>query len=124
MRTYHDAMDPDTSAGLVLDLVLVTLALVGVPILIIVVDARREARRNRRLREHGRTTSGSVTELHCDPGDGMVSPTYWADVSCHDDGQAFTARVNLSGDQHKVLYPGSRLDVTYLPGQPQTARIL
>src|SRR5262249_5561213 len=96
----------------------------GLPIAIVVVANRLEARRNHRLRAYGRTSSGSVTELGAIAGDGMTSSTYWADVSCHDDDQEFTARVPLTGAQYKALYPGSRLDVTYLPGRPRTARVL
>ena len=123
MPTYTDAMNPDTSAGLVVDLVLVVLVIVAAPVVIIVVAGRGESRRNRQLRELGRTTSGSVTRLHCDPGDGMSSPRYWAEVSWHDDGQG-SPRALTSAATSTRSYPGSRLDVTYLPGQPKTARIL
>jgi hypothetical protein len=96
----------------------------GVPVGILVAFRRREAAQVRRLRSAGRTTSGYVTGLGTDPGDGMTSPTYWADVHCAGDGEPFTAHVALTPDQYRAVRTGSRLDVTYLPGRPRSARVL
>jgi len=97
-----------------------------VPMLIIVlavVAARRfDAHQIRTLRRDGRTIHALVTKLGIDSGDGMSSSTCWADVICPSD--AFTGRVTLRHDQYKTFQTGSRVDVTYVPGRPSSARIL
>ena len=52
----------------------------------------------------------------------MVSPMYWADVSC--DGESFSARVYIEADRYRALRKGSLVDVTYLPGRPRSAHLL
>lgn len=107
-------------ALMVLGLVIV----LGAPVGILVAFRRRDAGQVRRLRSAGRTASGHVTDLGTDPGDGMTSPTYWADVYCDGDAEPFTVRVALSPEKYGAVHVGSRLDVTYLPGRPRSARVL
>jgi hypothetical protein len=95
----------------------------GVTILGIAVALTAGATHARHLRQAGRTTEGYVTGLGINTGDGMVSPMYWADVSC-DGEEPFSARVYIQADRYEALRKGSLVNVTYLPGRPGSAGVL
>jgi hypothetical protein len=95
----------------------------GVTILGIAVALTAGATHARHLRQAERTTEGYVTGLGINTGDGMVSPMYWADVSC-DGEEPFSARVYIQADRYEALRKGSLVNVTYLPGRPGSAGVL
>ena len=97
---------------------------VGIPITIVAGVLAAAALHRRRLRRDGRTVKALVSSLVADPGDGLTSPAYWANVQYDDGGDFVTTRVSISRaeyDRHRV---GTGVLVAYLPGKPSSARRL
>jgi hypothetical protein len=82
----------------------------------------REAEHRRRLRWEGRTATAHVSSLGYEPGDGLVSGSYWARVQYDDGGDFVTTKVSISGAEYRSYREGTRVLVSYLPGQPTSAR--
>ena len=78
----------------------------------------REAEHRRRLRLGGRTAKAHVS---CLDGDSLCA-SYWAKLQYDNDGRFVTTLVPVSGAQYQRLRVGTDVLVTYLPGQPDSAR--
>ena len=105
-------------------LLFTVLLMVGLLAVIVLPLRLLDLRHLRRLREKGRTVNSYVTNLGENSGDGMSSPSYWAEVSWDADDGTFSARVTLSHKQYDSLRVGSRLTVAYMPGRERRARTL
>jgi hypothetical protein len=96
----------------------------GLPIALVVAFRGAEARHRGRLARFGRSATAHVAEVHCDPGDGLTSTSYWAKVQYDDDGDFVTTRIAISRVEYERMRVGTPLRVNYLPGRPTSARRL
>ena len=83
------------------------------------VPLAREAEHRQRLRSGGRTAKATVSGLDSD----SLCASYWAKLQYHNDGRFVTTLVPINGAQHQRLRVGTDVQVTYLPGQPNSARL-
>lgn len=103
-------------------LIALTVAVSAIPIAALVRSRAREAEHRRRLRLEGRPVMAHVSSLGYDPGDGLVSGSYWATVRYEDGRDLVTTRVSISQGEYRSYRVGTGVLVTYLPGQPASAR--
>jgi hypothetical protein len=82
------------------------------------VPLAREAEHRQRLRLGGRTAKAHVCGLD---GDSLCA-SYWAKLQYDNNGRSVTSLVPVSGAQYQRLRVGTDIVVTYLPGQPDSAR--
>lgn len=85
---------------------------IGLPVAVVVVSGMANRVRTRRVEREGRVAAGRVTALRTDAGDGMASPTYWADVTC--DREAMSMQVQLDAERYSQLRVGSMVRVLYV----------
>ena len=97
----------------------VPIAVVGLPVLTLLAFGRREARL---LAATGRRATGRVLASGCDT-DGLGGDTYWVRVQYSCDGEAVTARVVVNRRDQQRFRAGQRVGLIYAPSRPQLVRL-
>lgn len=101
------------------DLLVGTAVLAVLTVALVAWGSAREAEHQQRLQSGGRTAKAQVCGLD---GDSLCA-SYWARLRYDNDGRSVTTTVPISGAQYQRLRVGVDVPVTYLPGQPGSARL-